>query len=471
MSSTAVVELEAIHTLPQSTHTKQPFDNVSERIPRSQDGRALSLNSFHEVTTDDVDGSLPSPITATELLQQWNYPRVNLWRTLAAFWGFIIMGANDAVVGALIPYLQDYYHLSYTVVSLLFLSPLVGYTASALLNNMIHLKWGQRGVAIICPFCHLAAYISAATHPPFPVIVVFFTLAGFGNGLEDAAWNAWVGNMANNNEVLGFLHGFYGLGATISPLIATTMITKANLAWYQFYQYIMLPLAGIELLIAATAFWSATGAEYRANHPRTTDVKGNRMREALFHLPAARVTWLCAAFLAGYVGVEVALGGWITAFMLRVRHGSPFASGMVATGFWLGMTIGRVILGFVTPRIGESLAILIYIPICMGLELLFWLVPQFYVSSVAVAFQGFFLGPLFPAAVVAATKLLPKHLHVSSIGFAAAFGGGGAALFPFAVGAIAQAKGVQVLQPIVLALLAVIWLLWAGLPRMGKKKE
>lgn len=70
-------------------------------------------------------------------------------------------------------------------------------------------------------------------------------------------------------------------------------------------------------------------------------------------------------------------------------------------------------LGFVTPKIGEKLAIMIYLPIAMALELLFWLVPQFYVSAVAVAFQGFFLGPLFPAAVVACTKLLPKHLHVS----------------------------------------------------------
>lgn len=107
----------------------------------------------------------------------------------------------------------------------------------------------------------------------------------------------------------------------------------------------------------------------------------------------------------------------------------------------------------------------------MALELLFWLVPQFYVSAVAVAFQGFFLGPLFPAAVVACTKLLPRHLHVSSIGFAAAFGGSGGALFPYAVGAIAQAKGVQVLQPIVLALMAVIWLLWLALPRMNKKRD
>ena len=107
----------------------------------------------------------------------------------------------------------------------------------------------------------------------------------------------------------------------------------------------------------------------------------------------------------------------------------------------------------------------------MALELIFWLVPQFYVSAVAVAFQGFLMGPLFPAAIVVATKLLPRHLHVSAIGFAAAFGGSGAAIFPFAVGAIAQAKGVTVLQPIVLALLAAILVLWMCLPRTRNKTE
>jgi fucose permease len=160
------------------------------------------------------------------------------------------------------------------------------------------------------------------------------------------------------------------------------------------------------------------------------------MKEALFTMPSARVTWLCAFFLLGYVGIEVALGGWITTFMLRERDASAFASGMTATGFWLGITVGRLVLGFVTPRIGEKLSIAIYLPIATGLELLFWLVPQFYVSAVAVALQGFFLGPLFPAAVVATTKLLPKHLHVSGIGWAAAFGGSGAAIFPFVTGVV-----------------------------------
>jgi fucose permease len=74
-------------------------------------------------------------------------------------------------------------------------------------------------------------------------------------------------------------------------------------------------------------------------------------------MPAARITWLCAAFLLCYVGSEVALGGWIVQFMIKVRNGNEFASGMVSVGFWLGITLGRVVLGFITPRIGEKLAV------------------------------------------------------------------------------------------------------------------
>lgn len=150
--------------------------------------------------------------------------------------------------------------------------------------------------------------------------------------------------------------------------------------------------------------------------------------------------------------------------VLRVRHSEPFLAGLAVTFFWLGLTIGRVTLGFATGRIGEKLAITMYLLLSIACQLLYWLVPSYAASAVFVAFLGFFLGPLFPAAIVAATKLLPADYHVSAIGFAAAFGGGGAAVFPFAVGAIAQAKGVAVLQPVILAVLVCISVVWLGLP-------
>ena len=114
--------------------------------------------------------------------------------------------------------------------------------------------------------------------------------------------------------------------------------------------------------------------------------------------------------------------------MIRVRKGEAFSSGMTATGFWLGVTVGRVVLGFITPKIGERIAVTAYILAAVGFELIFWLVPQFIVSAVAVALLGFFIGPIFPSTVIAVTRLLPSEMHVAAIGFSAAIGGGGAAV-------------------------------------------
>ncbi|KAK5626066.1 hypothetical protein RRF57_001781 [Xylaria bambusicola] len=436
----------------------------AERVDTSLHSSMRRGSSDEEKQVDD--GAPPTPPTAAEVKERWNYPRHNIPRVSACFYSFIVMGANDAAYG-----LQEYYHLSYIIISLVFLSPFIGYTAAAISNNTIHLRLGRRGVAFVASLSHLVAYVTIAVHPPYPVLVVAFALAGFGNGVTDAAWNAFIGNMDRANELLGFLHGLYGAGAVISPLIATTMITKAGLPWYAFY-YLMIGLAGLEIIVTGAGFWKATAHEYRDSVAASSKSSGGNggLKEVLFKKPGARVAWLCAIFLLGYVGIEVALGGWIVEFMIQVRHSGAFESGLTATGFWLGLTVGRFVLGFITPRIGEKLAIMIYLPITVGFELLFWLVPQFIVSAVAVGLQGFFIGPLFPAAIVAMSKLLPQHLHVGAIGFAAAFGGSGAAVLPFAVGAIAQAKGVQVLQPIILALLAAIFLVWCGLPRIEKKK-
>ena len=129
------------------------------------------------------------------------------------------------------------------MVSLVFLSSMGGYVSAALCNNWLHVRLGQRGIAFVGPICHLVAYVGISLHPPYPVLVVLFIFSGFGNGIEDAAWNAWASSLANANEVLGFLHGFYGLGALLSPLAATSLIAKRGWQWYQFY-YILVSHSG-----------------------------------------------------------------------------------------------------------------------------------------------------------------------------------------------------------------------------------
>ncbi|KAI4272739.1 MAG: hypothetical protein LQ337_005094 [Flavoplaca oasis] len=433
-----------------------------------------------QTALDDSNGSVPAADTsgpiqitldpfgqangqAVEAWERWDRPRINTYRLAAIFFAFLVFGMNDGSYGALVPYIEQDYHLSYIVTSLVFLSPFAGYTVAALCSDRLHMFLGRRGIAVLAPSCKVISYGVIAAHPPYPVVVVILALTGLGNGLLDAAWNAWIGTLAQTNQLLGILHGFYGLGATISPLISTSMITQGHLGWWNFF-YIMTGLSALEILLGTWAFWTETGAKY-VDVNRTDGAEKGMTRKAL----KKKVTWICASFLLCYVGLEVSLGGWIVNFMIRVRKGEPFPAGMTATGFWLGLTVGRVVLGFITPKIGERIAVSAYLVIAVGCELVFWLVPQFIVSAVAVALVGFFTGPIFPSTIIAVTKLLPAEMHVAAIGFSAAVGGSGAALLPFAVGAIAQAKGPATLQPIVLALLAVLLAIWLTLPRMPKR--
>lgn len=50
-----------------------------------------------------------------------------------------------------------------------------------------------------------------------------------------------------------------------------------------------------------------------------------------------------------------------------------------------------MVLGFVTPKIGEKLAITIYLLTSVVLELLFWLVPSFITSAIMAGLLGKFV--------------------------------------------------------------------------------
>lgn len=205
-----------------------------------------------------------------------------------------------------------------------------------------------------------------------------YLVIGFASGIQNAAWNVWVENMANPHEVLGVLPGFYGVGATCSPLIATTVITKAGWEWFSFY-YLMVSVqrsfvaytmrlmnyhqvgaAAMALFYTVGAFWSETGSKYKQENPNLPNRSAlSQTRHALTY----SVTWTSAMFLFLYGGIEVGIGGWIVVFMTYVRNGSAFAPGMTETGFSLGITLGRFVLGFVSPKLGQSLSI----PSCCNL--------------------------------------------------------------------------------------------------------
>jgi len=326
------------------------------------------------------------------------------------------------------------------------------------------------------PGLHLTAFVFAAQHPPYPVLVFLCMLAGLGSGLVDAGWNAWIGAMPNSSGIMGSLHSFYGIGAALAPVAAAAFIAKDGYQWYHFY-YLMALAAFIELCTSMAAFWSATGRKYRTELQRDTDTDSNTTQDnselsgavqrssPLIQALGNSSTWLISLFIFLYAGIEIGLADWILTFLVDVREESPFSGSMVTFGYWGGLTLGRIVIGFLIPLFKTDKGV---VTTCLAMtilmHLIFSLKADFTVSAVALPILGFFLGPLFPEAVIMQTKLVPKSLHVAAIGFSCALGSAGGCVLPFFIGAIANTKGIWILQPFVLVALLFCLALWLAVP-------
>lgn len=91
----------------------------------------------------------------------------------------------------------------------------------------------------------------------------------------------------------------------------------------------------------------------------------------------------------------------------------------MASGFWGGLALGRLLLADITSKFGERTMIFIYIVIGLIMQLFFWFIPDVVANAVVVSLLGFVIGPFFPAGLTVITKLLPRDLHVASIGMCA----------------------------------------------------
>jgi fucose permease len=173
-------------------------------------------------------------------------------------------------------------------------------------------------------------------------------------------------------------------------------------------------------------------------------------------------TWLCAAYFLTYVGTETAIYGWVVSFMLRSLHSTTYESGLAASGYWVGMAVGRLSLGFLTDRLGVRRATVLYFIFAIGIEVLFAMLSSAAISVVLMTALGFVMGPLFPSGVVLLTRSLPAELHVAAVSFVASLGQVGGAFLPFAIGAVVQGLGIGVFRFAILAETVLALLVWVA---------
>lgn len=156
--------------------------------------------------------------------------------------------------------------------------------------------------------------------------------------------------------------------------------------------------------------------------------------------------------------------------MLRNRGATPYLAGLSSSGYWAGMAVGRLILGFATDKIGVRRATCLYFICALGIEVLFAVLSSAALSVALMTLLGFVMGPLFPSGVVVLTRMLPGELHVSAVSFVASLGQVGGAFLPFAIGAVVQGLGIGVFRYAIFIQTFLALLVWFAFARLRQTK-
>ncbi|KAI8079598.1 major facilitator superfamily domain-containing protein [Gilbertella persicaria] len=382
------------------------------------------------------------------------------WKPLcSAFFISIVAGLNDGSLGAIIPRLKQYYDVPNETISLLFLCSACGFFLSAGLNGTIVHRIGQLNTLYLGSCTMFVAFSILSLGLPFPIMACTMPFVGAGMALLDAAMNVFVANLPLATLMLNILHAIYGVGAMISPLVASVLL-KHDISWKGMYMFLtvvgLLNVTGI-----AVGFKQVVLDEHKDDD--SSDAKpdhGELTKRAILN----RVTLVGAVYILVYVGVEVTLGGWGYTFLREGRGGDKIAMAQVVSGYWAGLASGRILLGYLSSRFGEKLMISLFtIMIIVGLFLMM-IYKDIVLNSTVFVTLGLLLGPMFPTTVSLASKALPRSYHATSIGFMAALGAGGAALFPFLTGQVAGHYGILIMPAACIAMSVLMLVLWVFIP-------
>lgn len=123
------------------------------------------------------------------------------------------------------------------------------------------------------------------------------------------------------------------------------------------------------------------------------------------------------------------------------------------------------------PRIGERNFVVILTLGTAALQLLAWLTPNLIGNAVAVSLLGLLLGPIYPCAQTIFSRLMPRNIQTTAIGFIGGAGSSGGAVAPFTTGILAQAAGTWVLHPVCIGLYAAMLACWFALPKVHKRTD
>ena len=389
-------------------------------------------------------------------------PRPRTHVLALAYVAFILVGLPTSLLGVAWPTMRADLSLPLDAMGLALISFTAGYFVATFFIARLVSRFGIGSLLVFSGLASGVAYFGQALAPAWSVFVGIGAFAGFAGGILDAGLNTYLAAEYRESE-MQWLHAFFGIGATTSPIIMTVGLSRFA-SWRPAYI-----LVGILMVMMGGAFWftrSAWRAPGRVSDKATgSGDEGPGLmdyRTSLRKTLLRPQTWVGILLFLVYTGAELTPGNWAYTLFTEGRGISPQIAGIWAGGFWAIFTIGRILGGLYAHRVRLNTLMLGAMSLALAGSILFWWNPLPLVGVLGVFIVGLALAPIFPGLLSGTSQRVGEHHAANAIGIQISAASLGGALLPALAGFLARRVSLEAI-PVMLAvsllgLLALYWL-------------
>ena len=364
------------------------------------------------------------------------------------YMAFISLGLPDSLLGSAWPTMHLEFGVPISWAGAVSMIIAAGTIVSSLFSDRLTRKLGTGRVTAISVGMTAAALFGFSISHEYWMLLLWAIPYGLGAGSVDAALNNYVA-LHYASRHMSWLHCFWGVGASIGPIIMGAAIT-GGLRWNGGYRIIsVIQVALTAVLIISLPLWKGRtdgeAGEATAGRPLS-------LRQ-IVAIPGAKAVMLC--FFC-YCAVEQTAGLWASTFLVMRWNVSAEQAASLAGLFYIGITAGRAVSGFATFKFNDAQMVRIGLGIMLaGMAMLLLPIGRTVAMAGFVAI-GLGCAPIYPSLIHATPDHFGADKSQAIIGVQMASAYLGTCVMPPLFGVLANAFSVKVMPLYLLALLALM---------------
>lgn len=361
---------------------------------------------------------------------------------------FISLGLPDGLLGAAWPTMYQEFAVPVSYAGAVSMIISFGTILSSLQSDRLTRKLGTGKVTAISVGMTAAALFGFSFSHSFVAVCLWAIPYGLGAGSVDASLNNYVA-LHYESRHMSWLHCMWGIGATLGPYVMGYALTGGK-GWNAGYRYIgIMQIVLTAVLVCSLPLWVKRKEEGTGG--AEADAKALSIREVL-KIRGAKEVMFC--FFC-YCALESTAGLWSSSY-LTLQKGIPAETAASYAGmFYLGITIGRALSGFITMKLNDVQMIRMgQCIIALGIIVVF-LPGAAVVSLVGLVLIGLGCAPVYPCIIHSTPAHFGEDKSQAVIGIQMASAYVGSCLMPPVFGLIANHISVA-LFPVYLVVILMI---------------